>query len=421
MNTAFLLLGGNLGSREKFLWDAVAEIEKRAGSVFAWSSLYETEAWPARNLVAGETGGSRKKNKFLNQAIAIHTRLTPGELMAGLLETEKFLGRVRSGKKWDDRPIDIDILFFLSGEMNGEDGTGKKTAVVVSSENLQIPHPALHLRRFALVPLHEIAPGLVHPVLEKTVTELLAACPDKLPVEKVNSVYGRREEARGMPEGSILPPGGAGKGLYNFIAIEGNIGSGKTSLAERIAAHFNARLMLEQFADNPFLPKFYSDRDKYAFPLEMSFLAERYNQVKEELSSRNLFHPVLVSDYVISKCLVFAKINLQSDEFNLYTRLFNIIYPTLPRPDLLVYLYLKTEQLLGNIMKRGRSYEQSISPAYLQNIQDGYFEFLRQQPDLRVLIVDTSRIDFVKNPDDFWKILDVIQKPHPTGMTRILL
>ena len=208
---------------------------------------------------------------------------------------------------------------------------------------------------------------------------------------------------------------------YNFIAIEGNIGSGKTSLAEKIAGQFNAKLLLEQFAENPFLPKFYADRDKYAFPLEMSFLAERYNQVKDELSTRDLFHPFIVSDYVISKCLVFARINLQSDEYDLYAKLFNIIYPTLPKPDLLVYLYLTTEQLLANILKRGRNYEQRISPEYLLNIQDGYFEFLRQQKELRVLIIDTSRIDFVNNKADYEKILEIIRAPHPYGTSRFLL
>lgn len=208
---------------------------------------------------------------------------------------------------------------------------------------------------------------------------------------------------------------------YNFIAIEGNIGSGKTSLAEKIASQFNAKLMLEQFAENPFLPKFYQNRDKYAFPLEMSFLAERYNQVKDALTAPDLFQPLLVSDYIISKCLVFASINLQRDEYDLYQKLFNIIYPTLPKPDLLVYLYLKNEQLLANISKRGRNYERDISAEYLQNIQDRYFEFLRQQQELRVIIIDTSRIDFVNNKQDFEKINEIIRKPHPVGMSRFLL
>lgn len=209
--------------------------------------------------------------------------------------------------------------------------------------------------------------------------------------------------------------------LYNFIAIEGNIGSGKTSLAERLATQLKARLMLEQFAENPFLPKFYKDPEKHAFPLELSFLAERYNQVKEELFARDIFNPLIVSDYLISKCLVFAKINLQPDEFDLYGRLFNIIYPTLPKPDLLVYLYLSTDKLLANIKNRGRSYEQKITREYLDKIQEGYFEFLKQQPDLRVLMVDTSRIDFVNNENHLFKIMDVISQSYPPGINRILL
>ncbi len=208
---------------------------------------------------------------------------------------------------------------------------------------------------------------------------------------------------------------------YNFIAIEGNIGSGKTSLAQKLAEDFNAKLMLEQFAENPFLPKFYENPEKHAFPLEMSFLAERYNQIKGELNTRDLFNPVIVADYIISKCLVFAKINLQNDEFNLYAKLFNIIYPTLPKPDLLVYLFLTKEQLLANIIKRGRNYEQKISAEYLQKIQEGYFEFLKQQPDLRILIIDTSHIDFVSNETDYKKIISIIQQEHPFGISRFLL
>lgn len=207
---------------------------------------------------------------------------------------------------------------------------------------------------------------------------------------------------------------------YNYISIEGNIGSGKTSLAEKLAIHFKAKLMPEQFAENPFLPKFYESPDKYAFPLEMSFLAERYNQIKEELNTRDLFQPCIVSDYTISKCLVFAKINLQNDEFKLYTKLFNIIYPSLPKPDLLVFLYLTKEQLLANIIKRGRNYEQKISAEYLQKIQDGYFEFLKQYGG-RAVIIDTSRIDFVSNENDFIKVLEIIQREHPFGISRFLL
>ena len=166
---------------------------------------------------------------------------------------------------------------------------------------------------------------------------------------------------------------------YRFIAIEGNIGAGKTTLATKLSKDFNTRLILEQFADNPFLPKFYEDQKKYAFPLELSFLAERYKQLKDELSIQDMFRPQLISDYFFLKSLIFAKANLSSDEYDLYTRLFHIINDSLPKPDLFVFLYHDIGRLKENIKKRGRIYEQSISEEYLIRIQDAYFDFMRSE------------------------------------------
>ena len=185
---------------------------------------------------------------------------------------------------------------------------------------------------------------------------------------------------------------------YNFIAIEGNIGAGKTSLATRIATEFNARLILEQFEENTFLPKFYENPAKYAFPLELTFLAERYQQLKDKLSTQDMFKTFTVADYFIHKSLIFASRNLSGDEFTLYTRLFNIIEGVLPKPDLLVYLYLDIDNLKRNIQARGRVYEQNIQFEYLEKIQQGYLDFLRQQHKIRVLIIDTNHLDFVNLP-----------------------
>lgn len=209
--------------------------------------------------------------------------------------------------------------------------------------------------------------------------------------------------------------------IYNYIAIEGNIGAGKTSLATRISQDFNARLILEQFEDNAFLPKFYRDPQKYAFPLELSFLSSRYQQLKEQLSQGDLFKSFTVSDYFIYKSLIFARKTLQDDELSLYTRLYFIINSVLPRPDLLVYLYVSVKRLKCNIVKRGRSYEQDIESEYLSKIQDGYFEFINQQQDLRVLIIDVNEIDFVKNPDDYKLIVDTIMQEYAVGIHRISL
>ncbi len=207
---------------------------------------------------------------------------------------------------------------------------------------------------------------------------------------------------------------------YNFIAIEGNIGAGKTSLATMISKDYNAHLILEQFEENSFLPKFYKEPEKYAFPLEMSFMAARYQQLKDQLLSMDLFKTFTISDYFIVKSLIFAKKNLPPDEFKLYATFFNIIYQQLPKPELLVYLYVETERLQSNIKMRGRPYEQNIQDEYLNKIQEGYLEFIRQQKDLRILILDTNKLDFVNSEADYRKIINVMNRDFDLGVHRII-
>ncbi len=207
--------------------------------------------------------------------------------------------------------------------------------------------------------------------------------------------------------------------FYNYIVIEGNIGAGKTSLASMIAEEYNAKLILEQFEENSFLPKFYQNPDKYAFPLELSFLAERYQQLKEQLISQDLFKNFVIADYFIDKSLIFAQKNLQSDEYSLYSKLFNIINPTLPKPDLLVYLYVNIDRLKNNIKHRGRSYEQDIKSEYLEKIQMGYFEYIKHLSESRILIIDTNSLDFVNKKEDFLYLTEIIFKAYPKGIHRI--
>lgn len=206
---------------------------------------------------------------------------------------------------------------------------------------------------------------------------------------------------------------------YNFIAIEGTIGAGKTTLATRIAADYNAKLILEQFEDNDFLPKFYLDQEKYAFPLEMSFMASRFQQLKDQLGMQDLFRAFTISDYYIIKSLIFARKTLPADELALFTRFFNFITASLPKPDLLVYLYLEVDKLQFNIRQRGRSYEQQIKDEYLDKIQSGYFEYMKQQLDLRILVLDTNRLDFVHNPADYRTIVSIIDQDYSPGIHRI--
>jgi deoxyguanosine kinase len=209
---------------------------------------------------------------------------------------------------------------------------------------------------------------------------------------------------------------------YNYVVIEGNIGAGKTTLARKVADQFNARLILERFADNPFLPKFYKEPDKYSFPLELSFLADRYKQLKEELVAQDLFKSFTVADYYFMKSLVFAASTLSGDEYNLYRQIFYIIYGSLPKPDMYVYLHLNPDKLLLNIEKRGRNYEQSISREYLKKIEKSYFSFFRQNPENKYLIIDINEIDFVENNDHYTRIVDTIfNAEYPGGLNRVIL
>lgn len=209
---------------------------------------------------------------------------------------------------------------------------------------------------------------------------------------------------------------------YNYVVIEGNIGAGKTTLARRISDQFNAHLVLEHFADNPFLPKFYNEPDKYSFPLELSFLASRYKQLKEELVPQDLFKSFTVADYYFMKSLVFAASTLNGDEFNLYRQIFYIIYGSLPKPDIYVYLHLNTDRLLDNIERRGRNYEKSITKEYLQKIQDSYFSFFKQNPENKYLVIDINEIDFVASNDDYSKIIDTIFfDDYPVGLNMVIL
>jgi deoxyadenosine/deoxycytidine kinase len=206
---------------------------------------------------------------------------------------------------------------------------------------------------------------------------------------------------------------------YNYITIEGCIGAGKTTLSTRIANQFGAKLILEQFEENAFLPKFYSDPEHYAFPLEMSFLAERYRQLRELLSRGDLFASFTIADYFIDKCMIFSKNTLQSDEYVLYLKLYNIITSFLPRPELLIYLYKDIDLLIENIKKRGRDYEQSISADYLSKIQDGYINHLKSLTNTPVVVVDTNKIDFVANESDYQLMIELLDRTFENGYQRI--
>lgn len=206
-----------------------------------------------------------------------------------------------------------------------------------------------------------------------------------------------------------------------YLVIEGNIGAGKTSLCHKIAEERHAKLILEQFADNPFLPKFYENPDRYSFPLELSFLADRYNQLKRNLESFDLFNELIIADYFFMKSLIFSSSTLQEDEYKLYRQLFDIIYSSLPKPDLYVYLHKSVDNLIKNIKLRGREYEQNISSEYLKSIENGYFSFFKQQNNIKILLIDTNMIDFVNNEEHYRMLVSAIfERKFTEGINRIV-
>ena len=207
---------------------------------------------------------------------------------------------------------------------------------------------------------------------------------------------------------------------YSFITIEGNIGAGKTTLANLLSKHFNARLILEEFAENPFLPKFYENQEQYAFPLELFFMAERYKQLKDLLQTKDIFQQVTVSDYLFTKCLLFAKVNLPNEEFRLYQKLFDIINPQILQPEILIYLHSPVHKLQENIKNRNRQYEQNIPNDYLFSLQETYTNYIKQH-NIKTLFIDCSNADFVNNEAHLAIIINALDKEYEDGQHYITL
>ncbi len=369
-HVVYISLGSNKGDRLKNLQDAINLIYVKIGKIDIISKVYNSPAF------------GFESTDFLNTCVRIETQFKAKEVLKKLLAIEKRLGRVRTKKSgYEARIIDLDIIFF-----NDE---------IIETKSLNVPHPEMHKRKFVLQPLHDIAPKVIHPKMNKDITDLLENCDDTSQLESINIWLKNPSRKYDFSK-------------YSYIAIEGNIGAGKTSLANKIAQDFNAKLILERFADNPFLPKFYEDAQRYAFTLEMSFLADRYQQISDDLSQLDLFKDFIVSDYDVFKSLIFSKITLPEDEFKLYRKLFYLMYKDLRKPDLYIYLYQNTERLQENIKKRGRNYEQNIANDYLEKINTGYLDFLKSQPDFNVKIIDISDKDFVANREDYLHVLDAI-------------
>lgn len=366
-----LSLGSNQGNRLETIQSCIDLIHNEVATVVKVSKIYETPAW------------GFESEPFYNAAILIHTSKSAQKILNQVLKVEKKLGRIRSKDSgYQARIIDVDIIVF--------------DEEIISTETLQVPHPLMHNRKFVLQPMLDLGLNWEHPLLKKSVSQLLVQAEDASEIKAVQSIVSPIEKLQLQQ--------------FNYIAIEGNIGAGKTTLSTKLSEDCNAKLVLERFADNPFLPKFYKDQSRYAFPLEMSFLADRYQQLSDDLAQFDLFKDFVVADYHIFKSLIFAKVTLQEDEFRLYKTMFDIIHKEMPKPDLYVYLYQNTERLLENIKKRGRSYEQEIPADYLEKINQGYLDYIKTQTDLNVLIIDVSDLDFVKKQEDYVFLLNEINR-----------
>ena len=371
-STYHIALGSNKGDKFKNLQSAVDAIHERVGNIKLISKVYKSQAF------------GFESDDFLNCCLVLESYLEPQEVLEHLLAIETHLGRKRKeGSGYEARIIDLDIVF-------AED-------TIINTETLQVPHPEITKRKFVLLPLNDVASKVKHPEVNKEVSVLLDACKDESVLEPIKIWLKNASKQFNFSK-------------YNYIAIEGNIGAGKTSLATKISQDFNAKLILERFADNPFLPKFYEDANRYAFTLEMSFLADRYQQISDDLSQLDLFKDFIVSDYDVFKSLIFSKITLQDDEFNLYRKLFYLMYKDFHKPDLYIYLYQNTTQLQENIKKRGRDYEQNIADDYLEKINAGYLDFLKTQTNFNVKIIDVSGRDFVESRADYLWVLNEISK-----------
>lgn len=369
-NIVYLSLGSNLGDKINNLQTTINLIDSKVGDVLLISSVYQTKA-------EGFVG-----EDFLNCCVSLRTSMEPKILIKELINIESQNGRLRSNRNiYESRSIDIDILFY-------EDK-------IINQHNLTIPHPRMNERDFVIKPLLDIAKSKIHPVLNRTISEIDLDLGDT-EIIKIN-------------DDLVLPVIEKLKSIKNIV-IEGNIGVGKTCLSEKLSKDLNKELILEGYMDNPFLEKYYENPDKYALNVELTFLTDRCRQLSDFNNQISLFSSGLVSDYDIFKSLVFAGISLKEIEYNLFRKIFTYMTKDLFKSNLIIYLLQSTEQLLENIKKRGRGFEKKIDKKYLGKINQGYLNYLKNNSDLNIIYVDVSDLDFVESKTDYFELLCRVKK-----------
>ncbi len=369
-NIVYLSLGSNLGDKINNLQNAINLIDSKVGDVLLISSLYKTKA----DGFVGED--------FLNCCLSLRTSMEPKILIKELINIESKNGRLRSNRNiYESRSIDIDILFY-------EDK-------IINQNNLTIPHPHMHKRNFVIKPLLEIAKSKIHPVLNQTIFEI--------DLNLIGTGIFKINDTLTLPIFEKL------KSIKNIV-IEGNIGVGKTCLSEKLSKDLNKELIVEGYMDNPFLEKYYENPDRYALNVELTFLTDRCRQLNDFNNQISLFNSGLVADYDIFKSLVFAGISLNEIEYNLFRRIFIYMTKDLFKSNLIIYLLQSTEKLLENIKKRGRGFEKKIDKKYLDKVNKGYLNYLKNNSDLNIIFIDVSDLDFVESKTDYIELLYRIKK-----------
>lgn len=369
--TAYVGLGANLGDRAAQLEAAVRALDASPGiTVEAVSPVYEG---------AAHTLGPEPQPPYLNAVAALRTDLAPDDLLALFLRLEREAGRERR-TRWEARPLDLDLLLYGDDE--------------VQTGALTVPHPRLAERRFVLQPLADLAPGLLVPGYGVPVRDLLAACPDPVSLQPLDIDLHVTSTTAPLD----LPD------ALRYIVVEGVIGAGKTSLARMLAERMGARLVLEEFDENPFLPDFYREPVRWAFHTQLAFLASRFRQQKA-LADRDLFHHATVADYTFDKDRIFAHITLDGDELQLYENLYGLMEATTVQPDLVVYLQSSVDRLMQNIAQRGREYERDMSRSYIAELAEAYDRYFRTYAKGPLLIVNSTDLDFVHDAADFERLV----------------
>ena len=371
MKLAYLSLGSNLGNRQTNIQSALNQIDNRIGNIISISNLYE-------NPAVGFKG-----EMFYNCCIGIKTILSPKELLNELLVIEKQGGRIRKIQQgYFSRTIDVDILFYENQ--------------IINFKELKIPHPKLHKRGFVIKPLLDIAKGKIHPLFKRSIIDIAED------FESFSDVEELKTKLYNPVINSLLN--------YDNIVVEGNIGVGKTSLSKKLSKDLNKNIILETFKENPFLEKFYKDPKRYALNLELTFLVDRCRQLNNYKNQLDFFKNGVVFDYDIIKSLIFAGVTLTENDFNLYRNIFYVMTKDLLKPNLLIFLMQTPENLLLNIKKRGRYFENHIKKDYLKKINKAYIKSLKSKVDWNILFINISEIDFVDNDLDYLELLFKIKK-----------